>query len=333
MTYYEHFGLTPEATQDEIHKAYRSLCRLIHPDHQTCDELRTLAESQMRWANQVYQTLRDPDRRREYDLTLEVELSPAPGLHSGLCQSGRWVFLIGRWRHILLWYGLAAIAAAALAWVLSGHRIASRRVEAIIPAEPAGAIPARSRMAASSRPSTRISRGQAPQASGTQATILMPMKPEAPDALLPPPIAAPDPLTANSVFGSVEPLAPPKRFQGTWYYVLPAKTDSPRPLALYPPEFIEAAIVETGATIEGRYRARYVIPDRAISPNVVFQFSGAVDGDEARLVWMGSGGSRGEGRLRLLSESSIELSWAARKLSPDFGLAAGRAVLVRQRSE
>ncbi len=332
VTYYEHFGLTREATQDEIHKAYRSLCRLLHPDHQTRGDLQALAEAQMRWVNQVYHTLRDPDRRREYDRTLEAAPQEVP---AGLPQVDRWVNLSGRWKGTVLWYGLSALVAGGLAWMLSGHRIADRRVEGARDAEPAGAIPARGRIAVRSPSSASIAREPSRPAVATRpGSPVLPSQPlQAPLALLPPPVMAPDPLPANPVFGSTEWLAVPRRFQGTWSYLVPSRTEAPRPAALYAPEFIETAIVEAGATIEGRYRARYVIPDRAISPNVAFHFSGVVTGDEARLVWTGSGGAKGEGRLRLLSGSSIEISWAATQMGSDLGLAAGRAVLVRQANE
>ncbi|MGH9658573.1 MAG: J domain-containing protein, partial [Bryobacteraceae bacterium] len=67
MTYYEELGLDPSASTEEIHKAYRSLSKLLHPDQQSDPELRMLAERQMARLNRVYEILCDPDLRAGYD--------------------------------------------------------------------------------------------------------------------------------------------------------------------------------------------------------------------------------------------------------------------------
>jgi DnaJ domain len=67
MNYYEELGLTPEATPAEIHQAHRKLTKLLHPDQQTDETLRRLAEAQMRRLNSIVDVLSDSDRRRQYD--------------------------------------------------------------------------------------------------------------------------------------------------------------------------------------------------------------------------------------------------------------------------
>src|SRR5208337_1093449 len=67
MNYYEELGLTPEATPEEIHQAHRKLTKLLHPDQQTDETLRRLAEAQMRRLNSIVDVLSDSDSRRKYD--------------------------------------------------------------------------------------------------------------------------------------------------------------------------------------------------------------------------------------------------------------------------
>lgn len=116
---------------------------------------------------------------------------------------------------------------------------------------------------------------------------------------------------------------------GSWYYVRSAGASGLRD-DVYPPEYIEAVIIEESGTLRGRYRARYRIPDRAISPEVVFQFSGRAGPESARLPWTGPGGAKGEVRLRLLSANSIEVAWIAAELGTAQGLGSGSATLVRR---
>jgi molecular chaperone DnaJ len=70
---YEVLGVTRDATQDEIKRAYRRLAREHHPDvnHQDPDADRRIKE-----INLAYQTLADPAKRRQYDLYGGEGLSP-----------------------------------------------------------------------------------------------------------------------------------------------------------------------------------------------------------------------------------------------------------------
>lgn len=115
---------------------------------------------------------------------------------------------------------------------------------------------------------------------------------------------------------------------GLWFYARP-KLQHVRK-AFYPPEYIEANIIEENGSIRGRYRARYQVTDRAISPDVNFEFDGKGNGSSANLAWRGGGGSKGELQLKLISETSLEVVWSATQLGRTLGLAAGSAVLVRR---
>jgi len=63
LDYYEILQITPAATFTEVHKAYRVLAMLYHPDRNPTPG----AGSTMAAINEAYSVLSDPVRRREYD--------------------------------------------------------------------------------------------------------------------------------------------------------------------------------------------------------------------------------------------------------------------------
>jgi len=62
--FYEVLGITRDATDDEIKKAYRRLARQYHPDANDGDPA---AEARFKEISVAYDTLRDPEKRRRYD--------------------------------------------------------------------------------------------------------------------------------------------------------------------------------------------------------------------------------------------------------------------------
>jgi molecular chaperone DnaJ len=70
---YQVLGVSREATQEEIKRAYRRLAREHHPDVNRGDPE---AERRFKEVNLAYQTLSDPARRRQYDLFGGEGLSP-----------------------------------------------------------------------------------------------------------------------------------------------------------------------------------------------------------------------------------------------------------------
>jgi len=155
-----------------------------------------------------------------------------------------------------------------------------------------------------------------PEISGSAAAVA-----PSPSARVP----APSPFIPAAEAGRASAAS---RFAGTWFYAPPKVAPSAK--TLYPPEYIEAVIVEEAGLLRGRYYARYRVTDRAISPEVIFQFEGWPGKDAAVLEWSGGGGARGEVRLKLISENSMEVNWSATELGSSPGLAAGTAVLIRR---
>ncbi len=71
---YDILGVKPDASDDDIKKAFRKLARKYHPDLNPGDKE---AEARFKDINEAYAILSDPDKRKEYDLLRKAARSGA----------------------------------------------------------------------------------------------------------------------------------------------------------------------------------------------------------------------------------------------------------------
>jgi DnaJ domain len=119
---------------------------------------------------------------------------------------------------------------------------------------------------------------------------------------------------------------PEYSMSGKWLYV-PRHDDTKK--GMYPPEYIEMRITRQAGLLKGRYHATYKVSDRPISSEVNFQFEGRQGNPVALLPWFSSNGSRGELRLKRISDDSLEVNWITTSFGNVNTLASGTAILYR----
>ena len=331
MDYYQELGIGPLASPDEIRHAYRHVARLLHPDHCRDEQSRRLAELQMRRLNGLLRVLTNPADRENYDRSLLSVLPQPCGTPRKLRRTApRWVWPL--------------LGAVLVVGAFCSLRLAPRPLPATIGKQEA--IPAPAAPAVKPKPTrmrlqaVRVKTSRAAQAEKEGVPV------DRPSAQAGTPDhggSAPSPVTANLVTAEPPP-APPAPTQGgeppaqtlpspssgsmagRWLFVATRETTS---AGLYPPEYIELQVIEAAGAFRGRYRARYHVADKAISPTVAFEFEGRGTDREARLPWTGPGGARGDLRMLLLENGALEVTWEASRLGAELGLISGTATLVR----
>jgi DnaJ-class molecular chaperone len=87
-THYETLGISKDANETEVKKAYRALSFKHHPDRDSSDT----ANQKMQEINTAYEVLKDESTRKEYDDELDgVRRGPPgfpPGFHHGFAHGG-----------------------------------------------------------------------------------------------------------------------------------------------------------------------------------------------------------------------------------------------------
>ncbi len=355
MTHYDEFGLTPTASPEEIHRAHRNMARLLHPDPIQDEELRRLAENQLKRLNHVYSVLIDPVRRRTYDLQLNNSRASV-GMELAIAPPPYWRLpppVAPWWRagwHVPVLAGLSLVAGYQAAVTIGlpervvyvdrsqGAPVSDReRQNGQPPPYQADALELRNMLNQAMRERdqalAKLSalRTAAPIAPPASVAITKPLATVAPAAAAE---LAHGPSAGASIMASpeIDPIKPAVQpnLAGTWIYSAPS--GRPSPGNRYPAEYIELVVGERNDLLSGRYRARYKVADRAMSPEVEFFFQGAAAGDR-RYGWRGNGGAKGEIQLKLLSDNALSLNWFASELGLHPMLGSGTAVLVRRRQD
>ena len=348
ITFYEELGVAPDASPEEIRDAFRALVRLLHPDQQTDAQLKIIAENQMRKLNRIYAVLSDAARRRQYDDRLEDDYGPAlmplPPFRPPAKTLAR-----------AAWVGAMILSVVVLIWLTwdntPGPQASAR--EQIVPAASATPVPVskspphadQSAAIASLRSDLKavtLERDTAVQEllrlRGNERATQSSITPRSEGAEVHPPAitmtelpsAAKLPVFPNTAIPRVEtPVT--RKLGGFWFYAKPPLGQRNKNQSLYLPQYIEVTINEDGGMIYGRYRARFDVADRPISPDVNFTFTGpASPGSQSGLPWTGAGGAKGELTLKLVSENSMKIDWTATELGTQLGLEGGTAVLTRR---
>ena len=70
--YYELLEVSEKASQEVIKKAYTTLVKKYHPDLQP-DDKKKIAEEKIKEINEAYEILSNPEKRQNYDKTLETQ--------------------------------------------------------------------------------------------------------------------------------------------------------------------------------------------------------------------------------------------------------------------
>ena len=355
MTHYDEFGVTPTAPPHEIQRAHRNLARLLHPDLIQDEEVRRLAERQLQRLNVIYSILADPERRRVYDLQLSSRTRPGQEAIMLRRPASSWT----RWR-LPATCGAVSLAIgiqSAVWWVESrvpepgivyvdrtqpSRKAAIAEPRATQPASPSATREEVEQLAAETRELRRVlnhavlERDQAmARLASLRSAPAIPAGSVDQDATRPagPPAGA-EPSRSGEPFvvAEVEASKPAHpNLAGTWIYS--ARGASTSPSDRYPAEYIELLLGEREGLLWGRYRARYKVPDRALSPEVEFFFEGSKADQERRFTWRGNGGAAGEVHLKLLSDHTLSLDWFTSRLGRNLTLGSGTAVLVRRRQD
>jgi curved DNA-binding protein CbpA len=343
ITFYEEIGVAPGASPEEIRNAFRALVRLFHPDQQTDPQLKEIAEKQMRKLNRVYAVLSDPERRRRYDEVLEREYISSTVVVGPVFKSGLRQFM-GRTAS----FAAILLGAGLLIWLtpesIPGPQSFARDQTApprYVPPSLSAVEGDQGSLITSLRSELRavtLERGIAIR----ELNRLQGAAPESQSGISTPPdgaeVAAGSPVTTMTELpsGTAE-KRPVRGLAGFWFYAKTPQAQSGKfstsgnDEIIYQPDRIEATIWKRKGRIYGKYRARFRIADRGISPDVSFAFTGTPGaGPQFTFPWTGAAGAKGELDLKVISANSLRIDWHATEPGAEQGLDTGTAILTRR---
>jgi hypothetical protein len=342
MNYYEEFGLPPDASDAKIRQSYKTLARLLHPDTQSEEAVKAMAEHQMMRVNGMLDTLLDPVRRQAYDEALfQADHPPMPPPRT---VSAGWARMMQAVVQQWFWVLTGLVVAAMVVWYVAANDLV---VTEVAPAWPSGPAPeSPPSLPRAVRPATEHAfRGRAvsDRRDSKPSTSARELKPDTGDPLIDHGAKPMDMIEAPRLNPAAPPVAPAtpgddpgvaaadhNSWAGSWIYV-PQPEDA-SDASPYLPLYIEFSLVEQHGSLVGNYRARYRVFNKALPSEVGFKAEGqASSGNSAELMWVSGEGAKGELELTLRSSNLLKVTWWTTSFGSRTGLTSGTATLVRQR--
>jgi hypothetical protein len=356
MNYYEELGVRQDASVEEIRQAYKLTSRLLHPDRHAEPALQQVAEREMRRLGEIVAILVDAEKRSHYDHLLlwnarplgasRRRANPAPAPAEQWESSNNLaVFALRYWTWFLTGILVMALGAwsfmqpNAAVWDPELHWAAAQRESAPghVARQPVHNVnrPARRTIPGNAKISPVLSASRSPVAGQTEIPLVAPLDPHVSAAALenPPPRldAVPEVLqqAPQSPLENKLPLRLESSFAGRWLYS-PRAGDVDEGV-IYPAIYVELLLVERDGELSGDYRARYKIPDKAVSPEVVFKVRGkAGSATAAKFAWVAGDNAKGTAEMTLRDPRVLCVTWWTNESGRQATLASGTAVLIRQ---
>jgi curved DNA-binding protein CbpA len=144
--------LSPNATAEDIRRAHRTLTKLMHPDAQTDESVRRLAEMQMRRLNLIVDTLTDEEKRKHYDREIKQPALERPStanyaatMQGGEGTSGPLIAIHKIWKAVPWWVwstagALILTSAAVYFWADNLGSSFNNRTMAYVPSSDGQAV-------------------------------------------------------------------------------------------------------------------------------------------------------------------------------------------------